>query len=255
MLLKVFRYRKGGGAGYDSFQVPIDKGMTVLDALFYARDNFDDGLSFRYSCRGAVCGTCAMLINHVPRLACRTQLESLLKMKDAPALAYSPALDRGESFVPSTEVLVEPLPNLPIEKDLVVDMAGFFNKYRLVHPTLKGRDIGKMEEHLMFKEDVKELERYTNCVLCAACYSACPVNAAKPGFLGPAALAKLYRFAIDPREGRKMERLSSADEPDGWWGCEFHANCVKVCPKGVPPNLAIGKAQKELRDSSERRRD
>jgi succinate dehydrogenase / fumarate reductase iron-sulfur subunit len=255
MMLKVFRYREGKGHRYDSFKVPADKGMTVLDALFYARDEFDDGLAFRYSCRGAVCGTCGMLINHVPRLACRTQVESLLKMKDVPSLSPSPALDSGEKYAANVEVLVEPLPNLPIEKDLVVDMARFFDKYKLVRPTFKGREVGEGEEHLMAREDVNELELYTNCVLCAACYSACPVNAAKPEFLGPAALAKLFRFAIDPREGRERERLRSADEKDGWWGCEFHANCVRVCPKGVPPNVAIGKAQKQLRALGEGRKD
>ena len=253
MMLKVYRYKEGGEPRYDRFPIPVDKGMTVLDALFYARDEFDDGLAFRYSCRGAVCGTCAMLIDRVPRLACKTQVEALLKAEAAPKLAYSPALDLGGSFDPRREVLVEPLPNLTNQKDLVVDMREFFEKYRLITPTMKGAKVDKGQEYLLPKDDVRELERYTNCILCAACYSACPVNAVSPDFIGPAALAKLYRFAIDPREGRRMERLKLADVPEGWWGCEFHSNCVKVCPKGVPPNLAIGKAQKELRDIRERR--
>lgn len=252
MMLKVFRFREGGGSWYDRYPVPVDKGMTVLDALFYARDEFDDGLAFRYSCRGAVCGTCGMLIDRVPRLACKTQVEALVKMEDVPKLAHSPTIDRGGGFDPRKEVLVEPLPNLPVQKDLVVDMGEFFEKYRLISPAMKGGKVAKGQEYLLPKDDVRALEKYTNCVLCAACYAACPVNAVNPIFIGPAALAKLYRFAIDPRESRRAERLRAGDVPGGWRDCEFHANCVKVCPKGVPPNLAIGKAQKELRDIRER---
>ncbi len=246
MLLKVFRYKEGAKPRYDGFQVPLEKGMTVLDALFYARDEIDDGLSFRFSCRGAVCGTCGMLINHVPRLACRTQVEGLLRGEYEMKLDPSPALDRGEPFDPRKEVLIEPLSNLPVLRDLVVDMDQFFDKYKLVRPTFKGKPISG-GEYLLPRENVRELERYTNCILCAACYSACPVNHSMPEYLGPAALAKLYRFVSDSREGRSEERLKSADLPSGWWGCVFHGNCTKVCPKGVPPSIAIGRAQKELK--------
>jgi len=93
---------------------------------------------------------------------------------------------------------------------------------------------------------VKELEVYTNCILCAACFSACPVSVENPRYPGPAALAKIYRFHIDPRESRDGSRLLSADSPDGWWACRFYSNCAKVCPKSVTPNVAIGKARKEL---------
>ena len=98
----------------------------------------------------------------------------------------------------------------------------------------------------MKPEEVKELGQYTTCILCAACFGACPVNGKNPRYLGPAALAKLYRFRIDPREQAGPERLASADRPDGWWACEFHTNCRKVCPKDVPPNIAIGRARQEL---------
>ena len=94
---------------------------------------------------------------------------------------------------------------------------------------------------------VKELHVYTNCILCGACFGACPVNGRDPRYLGPAALAALYRFRIDPRDGGGIARLHRADTPEGWWGCEFHGNCRKVCPKGVPPNIAIGKARQELK--------
>ena len=96
---------------------------------------------------------------------------------------------------------------------------------------------------------VKELETYTNCILCAACYSACPVNAGDEAYPGPAALAKLYRFVIDPREEDHAARLRIADNPHGWWACRFFTNCTAVCPKGVTPSVAIGNARKQLRDS------
>jgi len=93
---------------------------------------------------------------------------------------------------------------------------------------------------------VKELHTYANCILCGACFGACPVNGRNPGYLGPAALAALYRFHIDPREAGGLSRLGRADTPNGWWACEFHTNCRRVCPMGVPPNIAIGRARQKL---------
>jgi len=95
---------------------------------------------------------------------------------------------------------------------------------------------------------VKELEKYTNCILCGACYGACPVVAQNPDYLGPAALAKLYRFAIDPRENQNDSRLLMANQPNGWWACKFYNDCKKVCPKDVPPNFAIGSARLRLQE-------
>ena len=98
----------------------------------------------------------------------------------------------------------------------------------------------------MTPDAVRELGRYTTCILCGACYAACPVNGKNKHYPGPAALAKLFRFHIDPREKEGAARLATADRPDGWWACEFHTNCRKVCPKGVPPDKAIGQARQEL---------
>jgi succinate dehydrogenase / fumarate reductase iron-sulfur subunit len=219
--------------------------MTVLTALFQVREVLDESLAFRYSCRGAVCGTCAMLINKVPRLACRTQVSVLAK--EAPVrLAPYPALDTEEPWDRANEVLIEPLPHLPVIRDLVVDMAEFFHHYHDVHPFLQSSGPPPEREYLMSRESAGQLWIYTNCILCGACFGACPVNAGDRGYLGPAALAKLYRFHIDPREARDGSRLLLADIPRGWWDCRFHGNCKTVCPKGVPPIIAIGKARKEL---------
>jgi succinate dehydrogenase / fumarate reductase iron-sulfur subunit len=247
MELKVFRGRPGTASQrYDSFEIEPEPGMTVLSALFRAQEK-DDTLAFRYSCRGAVCGTCAMLINKVPRLACRTQVQALLEGRDQVPLAPYPALEATVPWDPAGQVLVEPLPHLPLIRDLIVDMALFFEHYRFIDPVFSPATPDPEEERIMSPSAVKELVPYTNCILCGACFGACPVNGRNPGYLGPAALAALYRFRIDPREGEGISRLLRADTPEGWWGCEFHTNCRRVCPKGVPPNIAIGHARQELR--------
>jgi succinate dehydrogenase / fumarate reductase iron-sulfur subunit len=247
MKLKVFRFNSGmEKPRYDTFVIEPAPGKTVLSALFEAQSRYDDSLAFRYSCRGAVCGTCAMLINRVPRLACRTQVAALLSgTLDLPLSHYElPHLP--EPWDKTEEVIVEPLPNLPLVKDLIVDMETFFIRYRSIRPVFLPGDQDPERERLMTQEAVRELEQYTTCVLCAACFAACPVNGKNPRYTGPAALAKLYRFRIDPRERQGTVRLASADHLDGWWACEFHTNCRRVCPKGVPPDKAIGHARQEL---------
>jgi len=247
MILKVFRSGPGMPApSYSSFTIDPEPGMTVLSALFRAQEQ-DPALAFRYSCRGAVCGTCAMLINKVPGLACRTQVQSLLGGGEPLHLSPYPATAPTVPWDPAKEVLVEPLPHLPVIRDLVVDMSLFFRYYQFIGPVLAPAGPDPEREWPMTPEVVKELHTYTNCILCGACFGACPVNARNPRYLGPAALAALYRFHIDPRDGGGMARLRRADTPEGWWGCEFHGNCRKVCPKGVPPNIAIGKARQELK--------
>lgn len=254
MKLKVFRYDKGRvSPHYDTFSLKEEPGMTVLRALFQFQEHFDDSLAFQYSCRGAVCGTCAMLINKVPRLACRTQVASLLKGEQKIDLSPYPALEKKVEWDPSREVLVEPLPHFPVIKDLIVDRDVFFKAYKYVKPVIK-TGANPQEEHLMEPSFLPELELYTNCILCGACYGACPVDGENKEYLGPAALAKLYRFHIDPRDVDN-ERLEKADIPDGWWACDFHGNCRKVCPKGVPPIMAIGQARSELMEKKEKFRD
>jgi succinate dehydrogenase / fumarate reductase iron-sulfur subunit len=249
MRLKVFRFdRETGESRYDIFEIEISAGVTVLSALFKIQEELDDSLAFRYSCRGAVCGSCAMLINKIPALACRVRIETLLKGEGKIKLRYFPEMEKTVSWDPENEVLVEPLPSLPKIKDLVVDMDKFFEFYRAVEPTFEPISELPERERVMQPDAVKEIEKYTNCILCAACVGACPVSGKEKDFLGPAALAKLYRFHIDPREADNVSRLMLANSKSGWWGCEFHANCRAVCPKGVPPIEGIGKARKELKN-------
>jgi succinate dehydrogenase / fumarate reductase iron-sulfur subunit len=248
MRLKVFRYDpETEERRYDTFPIEPVPGMTLLQALFAVQEQYDDSLAFRYSCRGAVCGTCAVLANGVPRLACRTQVEALLAGDLDLELAPDPAAAPTEPFDSGGEILVEPLPHLPVIRDLIVDWSVFFAHYRSLEPVFRPRDEAPERERLMEPAAVQALEAYTNCILCAACFGACPVNGKNPDYPGPAALAKLYRFHLDPREAGDGSRLALADRPDGWWACEFHTNCRKVCPKGVPPDVAIGRARAELK--------
>lgn len=249
MKMKIFRFdRKTGESRYDTFEIEPSPEMTVLSTLFKIQEELDDSLAFRHACRGAVCGSCAMLINKVPKLACRTRIEPLLKGEGKVKLRPFSGMEETVFWDPENEILVEPLPSLPKVKDLIVDMEKFFEFYREVRPTFKPIPESSEKERLMAPEAVKELEKYTNCILCAACVGSCPVSGKSEDFLGPAALAKLYRFHIDPRETGDASRLMLANSKRGWWGCEFHGNCKAVCPKGVPPIEGIGRARKEIKE-------
>ena len=237
MMFRVARSREGGTiAHYDLYKVDLRKGMTVLDVLFQIQDFMDESLAFRYSCRGAVCGSCAMLVNKIPVLACRTQVSSLkdssLKLKPFAALTDSP-----QGWNPETEVLVEPLPNLPILKDLVVDMTRFYEALEFLKLWAEPAKGG--EPRSQSPAERKKIERYVNCIMCALCFGSCPINAEKEEYVGPAALAKAWRFSEDSRTEESKRYLEAANAPTGSSLCNLIYNCVKVCPKGVAPGGAI----------------
>jgi succinate dehydrogenase / fumarate reductase iron-sulfur subunit len=239
MMFRVARSREGTEiTHYDLYKVDLHKGMTVLDVLFQIQDYMDESLAFRYSCRGAVCGSCAMLVNKIPVLACRTQVSSLRKappkLKPFAAMTDSPT-----GWNPETEVLVEPLPNLPILKDLVVDMTQFYDaleSLKLWVDPAEGDD-----PRIQSPTDRKKIERYVNCIMCALCFGSCPINAEKEEYLGPAALAKAWRFSEDSRTEESKKYLEATKAPEGSPLCDLIYNCVKVCPKGVAPGGAIRK--------------
>jgi succinate dehydrogenase / fumarate reductase iron-sulfur subunit len=240
-----FFVMRGADGEFQEYEVEATPGLTVLDALFQIRDELDGTLAFRYSCRGAVCGACAMCINGIPRLACRTQVIALQGEVAAALVPFRPPVP-GEGDAQA--IYIEPLPNMRVIRDLVVDMAPFFERYRKVRPYLRTVLEQDNTGSRMERKKVSELEAYTNCVLCACCTSACPVGMVEHDYLGPAALAKLYRFHIDPRE-EGVDRLAMAEGPNGWHLCRFHNNCNKVCPKGVRPSYAVGRARTELKES------
>ncbi len=214
-VLRVYRYDpEKGTRGYDEFEVEAAKGMSVLDALQRIKDELDGSLTFRYSCRWAICGSCAMKINGYEKLACKTLLEDELK--------------RGK------KVLIEPLGNLEVIKDLVVDMAPFWEKNLRIEPWLHGSDA----QRVFKKEDFAGIETSGDCIMCMCCYAGCDVVRVDKDFLGPAALAKALRFAADPREGASKERLEKCIEGGLWW-CTRSYRCYSQCPKDVKPTNRI----------------
>jgi succinate dehydrogenase / fumarate reductase iron-sulfur subunit len=210
---------------YQEYALDVPEGMTVLEALLRIQAEQDGTLAFRYACRGAVCGSCAMIINGSVNLACRTQVHGL----------------------DEETVTVEPLPNLPVVKDLVVDMDPFFDQLRAVQPWLQPAEPGPEREHLVVPDQWTEAEPYTNCILCACCHGVCPAAERDPEYLGPAALAKHYRFLADVRDEADDARMALVDSEQGVWGCDMVWNCVEICPKGVPPTKGIGKTRARIR--------
>ncbi len=208
----------------ETFQIQCWGRMNLLEALLRIQDEIDGSLSFRYSCRGAVCGSCAMRVNGAIVLACRTPVENLLGKKS----------------------LIEPLPNFPVIRDLIVDMSALFNHYREIEPYLHGRPVESLLENRMSEEERKEIDPYMNCILCGICYGVCPAFGRDSQSLGPAVLAKAYRFLVDSREERFDEILETVDSQKGLWGCNTVFECMRVCPKEVPPTLGIVKMRRKL---------
>jgi len=197
--------------------------LSVLEALLKLQDEQDPSLAFRYACRGAVCGSCAMAVNGKLSLACRVLLRN----------------------VSGHRVVLEPLPNLDIIKDLVVDMDPFWEKYQRIRPWLHAQ-IAEAKESRMSEGQRDKIDQYVNCILCGLCYGACPVLASNDRFTGPAALAKLYRFLVDSRETRGGQTLRQENTHNGMWGCHTITRCIDACPKNVRPTDAITGVRRKM---------
>lgn len=240
----IYRKNPNEEPRYERFEVPLRKGMTILEALFYIQDHFDSTLSFRYSCRGAICGSCGLTVDKVPDLACKTQV-AFVKSKKKPVKL--PEFNFGDipDWDRESEILVEPLPNMEVIKDLLVDMNPFWEFYREVEPYLEREWNDEAPESKQSPEDAKSIENLVYCILCGLCWS-CPVNAENKNYLGPSALAKGYRFIADTRisDKHRKEIQDKVWQKDGVPACEKFFVCNRVCPKGVKPGTAI----KNIRD-------
>ncbi len=228
VVFKVFRYNPDvKKPSYDSFEIPLKHGMTVLDGLIYIKERLDNTLTFRYSCRMSSCGSCGMVINGRPMLACYTQIASL----------------------GSATVTVEPQRYLPLIKDLVVDDSEVYMKHRAVKPFLVRIDKREQDEPtLQYLQSEAELEEYLQfayCIKCGLCLSACPVFGRDEYFIGPMALAQAYRYFRDSRDELKEARLELVSGEGGIWECTFVGECSNVCPKHVDPSLAIQRLKVE----------
>lgn len=202
------------------FQIPYQKWTTVLDAILEAKKNLDHSIAVRYSCRQATCGSCGMIINGRPRLACFTKISEL----------------------DSNIVTVEPMNNFPIIRDLTVGFDRLFKTHKKLKPFMIREDTevtGKTTELLQTPEQYEQYIQFANCIKCGLCNSVCPTMATDSSFIGPQALAQAYRYIADNRDKGKDDRLKIIDDSHGIWRCHFAGSCSQVCPKGVDPAMGI----------------
>jgi succinate dehydrogenase / fumarate reductase iron-sulfur subunit len=230
--LKVRRFKpeEGEGPYWESFDVELDPTLSVLDGLLQAKDRDDGSLAVRCSCRAAICGSCGMKINGQSTLACKTMLE------EAQDYAESHSV-KGENGDGRTEIVVEPMGNMPVIKDLVTDMEStHWTKIRRVTPWLLPEGDPPEREYVVPPESMIDVTQSMACIQCGACVSSCLSMEADPDFIGPAALAKAYRFIGDPRDAETKERLHDlAQDPHGIYDCTHCFSCIDACPKGVAP--------------------
>jgi succinate dehydrogenase / fumarate reductase iron-sulfur subunit len=238
--LKVRRYQPESGEGpyWQEFKVELDPDLSVLDGLLQVRDRQDGTLVVRCSCRAAICGSCGTKINGQSGLACKTQIS------EAQADA-----DR-RSMNGSVPIVVEPMGNMPVVKDLVTDMEStHWEKIRRVTPWLLPEGEPPEREYVVPPESMIDITQSMACIQCGACVSSCLSMEADPEFVGPAALAKAYRFVGDPRDSQTKERLYDlAQDPHGIYDCTHCFSCIDACPKGVAPMDQIMRLRRKAGD-------
>lgn len=215
--LRIYRNSQGKSR-METFQInESETGPMVLDALFHIKNNLDRTLGFRRSCREGICGSCAMNINGKNTLACLCPIEE--------------------------KVVVYPLPHMPVIKDLVTDMTGFYKQYKEIKPWLHNKG-GEITQTI---EERKKLDGMYECILCACCTTSCPSywwNSDK--YLGPAVLMQAYRWIEDSRDDATQERMAYVDDAMKLYRCKSIMNCSNTCPKGLNPGGAIGKMKKKI---------
>ena len=207
--------RSEQGSYWQDYGVDVEETASVLDSLIKIREDIDGSLALRCSCRSAICGSCAMRINGHAKLACNTKITEVVSEEN--------------------KITVEPAGNMPVLKDLVVDQKLFWDKIRQVSPWIRPVGEEPTGEYLAPNEDMVHLAGVMACIMCGACVSDCTVLEVDKNFIGPAALAKAYRFVADPRDGENRSRLGILSEYSGIWDCTRCYECVEVCPKDVAP--------------------
>ena len=219
--LRLRRYDPESGQApyWDEHQIELEPHRSVLEGILQARAKFDGSIGIRCSCRAAICGSCGVRINGEPGLACHTHL------------------DDAKSSSKDGVIEIEPMGNMPVIKDLIVDMdAVHWKKVKRVTPWLIAKQPVPEREYIVDRESMVDITQTMACIQCGACVSDCLAMEVDPGFIGPAALAKAYRFVGDPRDDTRHERLNDlSQDPQGIYDCTHCFKCVEACPKDVNP--------------------
>jgi fumarate reductase iron-sulfur subunit len=213
-------------SGFQEFEVPRHPSQTVLDVVTYIQRALDPTLAYRYACRVGMCGSCAMTVNGVPRWTCRTHVDRVLK---------------------DDSLSIGPLKNLPVIRDLVVDMGEFFDKWARAKGQFRGErtkadDFHKVEPS---SPDRVQVDSSIECIGCGVCYAACDVVSWNPDYLGPAALNRAWTLVKDARDSLKAERLRAVAGDAGCHSCHTHMSCTELCPKKLSPTAAIAGLKRE----------
>ena len=227
MKLEIFRYRpeKESEPTFQTYKVPFREDWVVLDAINHIKDEIDGTLSYRWSCRMGVCGSCGMMINNVPKLSCAAFLKD-----------YYP-----------DKIRIEPLTGFPVERDLIFEMDDFMTKLKDIQPYIirkEGEEKPLEEgEYIQSPAELAHFKQYSMCINCMLCYAACPVYALDSSFIGPAAIALGQRYNMDSRDQGRDARQEVIASHEGIWECTFVGECSAVCPKDVDPAAAIQRAK------------
>jgi succinate dehydrogenase / fumarate reductase, iron-sulfur subunit len=233
--IKVRRFQPESGEGpyWEQFDVDLEPSLSVLDALLQAKDREDGSLAVRCSCRAAICGSCGMKINGQSGLGCKTQIGEAQELAEKKA-SVGVGGGNGSGAPP---IVIEPMGNMPVIKDLITDMEStHWTKIRRVTPWLLPHGEPPEREYVVEPESMIDITQSMACIQCGACVSSCLSMEADPDFIGPAALAKAYRFVGDPRDAETKERLHDlAHDPHGIYDCTHCFSCIDACPKGVAP--------------------
>ncbi len=243
VLFKVIRQTENSSPIVQIYRLEAEPGNTILDCLNQIKWEQDGTLAYRKNCRNTICGSCAMRINGRSALACKENLRSEIERRE-----NIPALGSNASSIP--EITIAPLGNMPVIKDLVVDMSSFWDNLEAVAPYVStaGRQVPE-REFLQTPQERSLLDQTGNCIMCGACYSECNAREVNSDFVGPHALAKAYRMVADSRDGDTENRLENYNEDTkGVWGCTRCFYCNSVCPMDVEPLEQITKIKQEILD-------
>jgi fumarate reductase iron-sulfur subunit len=208
------------GVAYEQFEVPRHPSQTVLDVVIYIQRVLDPSLAYRYACRVGMCGSCAMMVNDVPRWTCRTHVDRVAK---------------------DDSLTIGPLRNLPVIRDLVVDMREFFDKWARAKGDFRGRQTKEDDfAPVPPSSEPRQLaDAGIECIGCGVCYAACDVVKWNPDYLGPAALNRAWTLVNDVRDAGRLERLRAVSGDAGCHACHSHVSCTERCPKKLSPTGSI----------------